>query len=524
MRISKKIGYKSLIIPVHEDLEGDPLDMFVKVIKGYSQTLSKGIHYDSIMAYSGISEQAMTMESIGQRYEVTRERVRQIREVHVKGLRRIFQGYISNGVKCDSFVLSQVLNLRDIILKHILLTKLLISQELEKEGIHISEERWSHLKLFFKIFDVDYSTAVFTNPIYIARPVRNVKKILSNYFRIKKLFKDSKSLSLKYIKSKIKLPFAYIQAFLDIIPGVEKSGSQEYQLKITELSGSDVAYRVLKAAKKPMKLTDILEIVNTLRDTELDKLILCGDDRFKNIGLTGLWALSELDVNTDYIYELIIRALEHYGCPCNIKKIYGYIQEIRPDISFEAVSNMAIRFNKIHFLKLKDSSIILKSWKSKYKKSIKVDTIDRNNQHNRDCTFEKALCEALEGKCLSASELASYIANKTGLKFQGTMERVYKSEFVIKDTSGDVIRFTLVPNHKELLEEKIRNRRDPVIASIVDYFINENKEEISRIEIVDYILANHKVSVPFIYRLFDCGEFNVRQIIGKKISYVSLKA
>ena len=141
-------GFKSIIIPQINE-ETDALDNFIEVVKSYCTSIAKGLAYDSIMMYWGISEPEKTLKELGEKNQVTRERMRQIRNIHLNKIRQLLKGKIINNLKCDSIVLKSIHDLRDVFIKHHLLLDEHINQILKLQNINLTEDK---KKSFINVF------------------------------------------------------------------------------------------------------------------------------------------------------------------------------------------------------------------------------------------------------------------------------------------------------------------------------------------------------------------------------------
>lgn len=522
---SPTVGHSALLVPYADGPSSDPLDSFICIIRDFCSTLEKGLGYEAIMLYYGIDNTNITLQQIGEKNNVTRERARQLKELNLSSIKKLFQGSVVNGLRCDPIVLGQVSNFRDKFLKYILLSEDKVKEILGHEGILLSKDRESHLRLFFSVFNVESYRYSLKDTIYVTRGIKGIKKFFKYFSKIKKYFKDDTVVSVDTIKNKIPIHDSIIQAFIDIMPGVEKVGTQEYRTKYSELSSVDVAHAVLASAGKPLHHKDILETVNKLRGREVLTIPLCIDHRFKSVGLTGMWALKDDDVVTDFNYEIIKRVLKHFNCPCSLKKIYKYTKTLRPEVSLDKIYALIARLDKEHFLRLSDGRVILSSWKSKYKDQCR-DIVKRSPKKYRIASgnFDLLLCEVLKGNVLSANEIAKQINAKTGLDIRSCSSRVYLSDLVLPQNDGHCRKFKLKDDYIEVLNKRLRDKKDTVLNAIKDLFKKEGKDILTRSYIVKCILAEYKVSMPFVYRLLtDETTFKV-DYLNKKYSYVSLKA
>ena len=152
-------GLRSIVTPkvLREVGYLDPLDSFIEIVKDYCVTLEEGLHYDSIMAYSGIGRPAITLNQIGENNNVTRERVRQVREIHVGRIRKLLKGFVIEGLVCDTDAIRQINLLRDKFFKYPLFVDSDVQDILISEGLSASGDRVHHLDLFFKVLGIECS-------------------------------------------------------------------------------------------------------------------------------------------------------------------------------------------------------------------------------------------------------------------------------------------------------------------------------------------------------------------------------
>jgi hypothetical protein len=463
----------------------------------------------------------VTLQEVGEKNRVTRERTRQVKEINLSNIKRLISGNITNGFRCDMFVLKQIYDLRDKFLNHIILTESKIDEILKQEGISMREDRMPRLLLFFRVFDIKKHALYINKIIYVTRKIKNIKKYIKLYSRVKKYFNSVYPVSINTIKDKIKLPYNLVQAFVELIPDVEKIGIHKYQLKYSKMPATDVAYRVLEDAGKPLDNRELLDIVNNLRGKKVNIIPLSTDPRFKNIGLTRQWTLKNSDVNTDYNYQLIIKILKHFNKPCTLTKIHKYACLLRPGISLESITGIMHAFKGVHFLKLNDGKIILKEWKGNYKGQYKRSK--RRHSEFSIAKFDTTLCEVLKDKVLSTGELATLIANKSGLNRNICKLRIYLSDLLDMHKSGFFNKYSLKKDYQKILDKKFHDKRGTVINTIKKIFEKENKTELLKIDLVNSILEVHKVSVPFIYRLLCDDKIFLVRCVSKNLNYVSFK-
>jgi hypothetical protein len=506
--LTKVSGLKSIIIPYEIDDQADPLTNFIEVVKSYCSTIEQGFNYDSIMLYSGISGTACTLQVVGEKHQITRERVRQVRNIHINKIKKILSGLIVNGLKCDSLVLKQINDFRDKFFSYTFLKDKDIDNILKSENISLSKEIKPHLLLFFDIFDIKYTSIMFC---YLTRKITKLHKIRKLFFKIKdNLYDGIEAKSLLTIAKKFNITCNIAKAILYTIPEIEEVEKHKYQIKSSELSAVDLAYRILTVAKNPLNYQDIINAINGLRDKPVISISLSSDGRFDNIGLTGLWTLKSSKVNKDYMYELIRGALLHFNRPCSAYEIYEYLKSFRPDAKLKNIKMLIRVYTRKYYLHLKDGRVILVEWKKQYKKDI-LNLVRR--PYHRDITskFDINLCDILSDKTMTCGELSAKLSIVTGFDRDGCLNRIYKSKFVLLDRHSYPVKVSLIKNHNDLLYNKINSSRDKVINTIFDIFKRENKTELTRAYIIEEVLKIHNVSKSMLYVLLrDKSKFLIK--------------
>jgi hypothetical protein len=516
-------SYKSILIPFQLSADSDFLTNFIDVVTAYCNSINKKfspkLNYDSIMRYYGISGEALNLTQIGELHNVTRERVRQIREIHLNKIRKLINGFVINGLRCDCIIRQEFNYFRDRFFSYRVLTDSTMEKILLEERVLLSEERKPHLQLFLNVLHTN-RVFLLARPLYFTRKVSNLNKFKRAYFKTKQyLEKIILPVSLKILEYDLAIPTEMLRLAIDANPSVEEVGIGEYQIKDSDLSSFDVAYRVLSKAGS-MDMTELLDTVNKLRGKAVDRIMLTIDKRFKNIGKTNQWGLEGSDINADYIYQLIEKALKFYDHPSTIEEIYRHIQMVRPDITFDRVFGTThIQCNK-KFYQLEDGKIILKSWKSKYK-----DELKEKRRISKEGTFTSLLIQVLKGRVLYGNEIIKEIQARSKLSDSTCRNSLCHSKIIEKRKRGGKNLYTLKSDYETILSTTKNYRRKAVAEFIYDLFKREKKSKLRRKYIVEQILLHHKVSVPFIYEFLRKSSdiFNIERK-SKKDSWVSLNS
>ena len=169
--------------------------------------------------------------------------------------------------------------------------------------------------MFFKIFNIETTSKIHIT-LYYTRRINNIYKLKKYYYDLKRYFLNNiQSISLQELSKKFNIPYGLVKSLIYIIPDIEEIEEDRYQIKNYKISAAKMAERILQSSNRPMSKEELLPVVNDLRGKKVNKIITFIDKNLENIGLTGLWTLKNKDINKDYIYLLIRKALIHYGKP-----------------------------------------------------------------------------------------------------------------------------------------------------------------------------------------------------------------
>jgi len=154
---------------------------------------------------------------------------------------------------------------------------------------------------------------------------------------------------------------------------VEHFAPDKYQLKFAKLNSvADQAYRVLEMFDKRTHYRDVVKEINHILRREGEKTSvnartvtnqLAADSRFKSIGNSGFWALSEWDVVTDHIIKLIESFFYLKKCASTVTEIYEFVATQHPKVARNSIHTYLN--SKEQFIRVSENKYELKEWGSK---------------------------------------------------------------------------------------------------------------------------------------------------------------
>lgn len=314
----------------------------------------------------GLGKEAdpMTLESIGQQYKITRERVRQI---EAAALRKLRQAQAQEGLVTPLGVLSQrVLEQHGGLMPEDLCMEKLLGQQ-----AMVREQRAAALLLMDKLIDevesIKYHDELHPTWRLTSMPWSFVEKTLSTLYEIIGKIGEPSSLdnllcAVKehphYQQHQDKLSDEAIESYLRSTSKLRVNPYGEWGLAewktVNPRRMSDKIYLVLKKNGKPMHFTEIAEAINrtgfdhkkAYPATVHNELIL--DKRFVLVG-RGTYALKEWGYQPGVVADVIERVLREAGQPLPKEKIIEQVLKqrvVKPSTVALALMNRQ-RFNKL---------------------------------------------------------------------------------------------------------------------------------------------------------------------------------
>ncbi|MHC5744754.1 MAG: hypothetical protein ACYTXT_23215 [Nostoc sp.] len=258
---------------------------------------------------------------------------------------------------------------------------------------------------------------------------------------------------------------------------IEKVGDEEdtYQVKFECLpSVGERAFRVLQENGNPLHFSEIAKIINhaelnlgkgkRITVTNL-KNQLIADSRFKPIGRSGIWSLSDWDnVATKTITQIMEDSFHEGGKALSVKEVYQYVIARRPDASFKSVS--VYLSNTDIFVRVDQNQYALVVWGLK-----PIDKSIRRTADEVSSLINTALKEIfIDKNSIPFADLIRLVQEKTKLAEITIRNRIRHSQnFDLKqeETSKSYTVYCLnrdvekASSHlevgKELLRDKIKN-------------------------------------------------------------------
>lgn len=306
----------------------------------------------------------MTLESIGQQYKITRERVRQI---EVAALRKLRQAQEQEGLVTPLGILSQrVLEQHGGLMPEDLCMEKLLGQQAV-----VREQRAAALLLMDKLIDevegIRYHNELHPSWRLTAMPWNFIEKTMATLYEIISKIGEPSSLDNllcaakehpHYQQHQDKLPDDSIESYLRSTSKVMVNPYGEWGLSewktVNPRRMSDKIYLVLKKHGKPMHFTEIAEAINrtgfdhkkAYPATVHNELIL--DKRFVLVG-RGTYALREWGYQPGVVADVIERVLRSAGEPMAKEKIIEQVLKqrvVKPSTVALALMNRQ-RFSKL---------------------------------------------------------------------------------------------------------------------------------------------------------------------------------
>lgn len=298
----------------------------------------------------------LTLDEIGQAFDLTRERVRQIEKKALDELRSVLLlgQYIDKNYHIHPEITAAIQLLFDSILTYF--TDLIPENEL----FAIAERVWEInatknrplLILLFNLAEmscIDFDTANII-PIWEIVPSGQRDLIVKIIRRIDGILTSENAQAmdefdlLRHINSSLvkgqKITPIQLRKLVGLCSTVEQRNDGLYQGKFIYLKNrGDQAERLLIEAGKPLGSTEMTREINSrlvpigahkLTQRNLSNQLLA-DERFAAVGRSGTWVLRSWDyVDTASIVNLMERCLIERNSPATISEIYLYINTRRP--------------------------------------------------------------------------------------------------------------------------------------------------------------------------------------------------
>ncbi len=318
-----------------------------------------------IQKYFGINSDKYTLDKIGIRHKINRERARQI--VHTEFLEKI--SALMNGNYLESLdvgIKPQALDLIDSYKKDIVgnsaINEIFILKWLTDYGLNEEfETKRQYLDILLKIWGYDITANskyhfLKNNVIYLSKSLNS------------ELFLEISSTIYKFLEKKV-IPVSIEDIIIEVfekfdveeelivtccnsISEIVRYENFKYALRFDCLSSiNDYVYRLLYEKVKSLSFNELLHLINR-RLVKVDKSLslqslkqtLRRDENIVPLGKTGNWSLVILNPNTDSQINLILKTFRILDKPLQAKEIVNFIHSefARKDASERSIySNLS---------------------------------------------------------------------------------------------------------------------------------------------------------------------------------------
>ena len=304
-----------------------------------------------------------TLESIGKKYKITRERVRQIEEASLRDLRKNFDGF-NLGVFVAK-IKSVFQDHGNIVREEKLFDEFSGSSDYGKTNAHLALlmnvssgfERHPEDGIYFALWTVK-------DPFYFNRAKDIVSKIVQGFKKRGAVVPDSELADFfGKLTREDGVDGKAILSCADLSKQISKNAFGQWGLagwpEVSPRGIKDKAYLVLKNSKKPLHFKEISGLIGSYKfdskkanvQTVHNELIK--DPRFVLVG-RGLYALSEWGYETGTVKDVLAKILKKNG-PLPREKIVAKTAEVR-----------FVKTNTI-LLNLQDKKLFQKDEKGFYK-------------------------------------------------------------------------------------------------------------------------------------------------------------
>lgn len=426
-----------------------------------------------LLKYFGINNEVHTLKEIGSYFNITRERIRQIKEDSLNDLLNIFLGEKNEKGKfiCSLEFLKQMSDLRVFLLTHSVITQDRLYTKLNPGDTYkISNRDKPYINLLLAVFGYE-EFVLSANYLYFDRRKFN-KQSLSLLFKTlhktlnKMIYPVDVSTILVEVKKEIgNYTAAYedIENFLEQINEVEsisENGIKYFKIRFEALTTiAAMGIRILNENKQPMHFKEVLRRINEkLKQLNTDRTILyeslicefVKSSFTKANGKSGYWTLKEWNSDYQSICSLVETALIETKKPMSLDEIYRHITPKRSGIKIKSMRSI-IAVNKNKFLRLEGNKYILKAWEEKYKNLLYT------QKNYNDLEIMKQIVKIYKvnsAKSLHSTSLSRALV-KVGISFPRTTYHTKILLYPILERSAPYSREILLKDDYEIALSKI---------------------------------------------------------------------
>lgn len=292
---------------------------------------------DVILRRFGLGGEKETLEAIGRKYRITRERVRQIEEDGLRGLgkkleapicRNVFQYFVRY------FKDSGSLKREDLVLRE------LGGQKFKNYVFFLLSlgdfERFAESEDFWAFWTIDKNAW------------NMAKKAINSFISALNKKKQPSPLTPE-------VPSSYIEISKNILQGPDGLYGLPEWPEVNPRGIKDKAYIIFKKEEKPLHFIEVASLINSFPSFQKDKTVisqtvhneLIKDPRFVLVG-RGLYALRDWGYEPGVVREVISKVLEQKGKPMGKNEILERVLEQRQVKPNTILLNLQ---NKKYFIK-----------------------------------------------------------------------------------------------------------------------------------------------------------------------------
>lgn len=372
-----------IILPTKE-VSNNFIRLFIELLTEYLSSQSSREVTIFVKRFSLDGSEKKTLDKLGTDFNISRERIRQLVNIHIATFRQLTNGEViyfkNNQYKCHDAALEVFRKIKSILYMKPFFVKEEFIALLKLEGIDTDypESEEPYLVLLLEVLNMQVSEfnsqKVLTPenkgiPDDLMPDLNLVSKCIHKILNKVSIPMRDLDLYQKVNKSFKNIDFKYFTLCCTSDSAVEliKTDWEHYQLKMEFLSSlCNCVYRILYNNNKPMHLTEILHQVlgphafDSSKPNYISHNSLHLDKRLAPVGKMGVWTLTSWKKNTQKIRELIEDILAKENKPVSFKDLYKLILKKRPEIKYTSMTS--ILNQKDAFAFTADHSVILRSW------------------------------------------------------------------------------------------------------------------------------------------------------------------
>jgi hypothetical protein len=408
----------------------------------------------------------VTLDVIANELEVTRERARQMAELSYGQLCYLLRG---NTLK-KPYIASNPTALEKVragLQKHISGTIILVSSLENEAKKFLTEEQYHYVyytKLLFTVLGYaknKYREIEYYDCSEKSDPFLDLCNKISST-----VFETIETISAEQLAEDLNTPLSRVLTAIELMPELELISKGVYRVSDVALrSKIDLVYRILKKEGTPIDINDLTVRTGVKYSVSTR---LSRDSRFKCIGKTGMWGLSEWHFNGDTIIELIKNTLKFINKPATFKEILACINITRPELTYTTIKTI-INLYKKHFKWVALNTIVLAEWDN-YEGILRPRI--RNKSRISNTEFYKILADNV-GQSFEPSGtivtrimplLSEYEEEYVALK-------LYSAHILQREKINNKTHFKLVADYTKYLEPKIFKKDlavDLATSAIID--------------------------------------------------------